>query len=271
MQELPNSAEVHLGKAIASLNDETFETCLYHWLSRSIEVDNTTMIAYFQQHQPRVLFAHAYERRVHAKLDSDYVSGAYLLDPFHALHVEKAPEDLYQLREIAPDQFQRNEYFAAYYQQTTLIDEIAFIGYPADGVSVHICLGRDAMSRRRFSVRDVATARRLAPIVCGMIRQRWSDLRSSGDDYSDQALVERLTENLLITHGIKLSPRQAEIALLILRGHSSVSIGLRLEISSQTVKVFRKQLYRKCSISSQAELFSLIMPLLSESASHKPR
>ncbi|WP_417827160.1 helix-turn-helix transcriptional regulator [Thalassospira povalilytica] len=229
------------------------------------------MIAYFQQHQPRVLFAHAYERRVHAKLDSDYVSGAYLLDPFHALHVEKAPEDLYQLREIAPDQFQRNEYFAAYYQQTTLIDEIAFVGYPADGVSVHICLGRDAMSRRRFSVRDVATARRLAPIVCGMIRQRWSDLRSSGDDYSDQALVERLTENLLTTHGIKLSPRQAEIALLILRGHSSVSIGLRLEISSQTVKVFRKQLYRKCSISSQAELFSLIMPLLSESASHKPR
>ncbi|OSQ44610.1 helix-turn-helix transcriptional regulator [Thalassospira alkalitolerans] len=270
MQELPNSAEVHLGKAIAALNDETFETLFYHWLSRSIEVDNTTMLAYFQQHRPRILFAHAYERRVHARLDSDYVSGAYLLDPFHALHVEKAPEDLYQLRDIAPDQFQRNEYFAAYYQQTTLIDEIAFVGYPADGVSVHICLGRDAVSGRRFSARDIATARRLAPIACGLIRQRWSDLRSSGD-YSEQALAERLIESLLTTHGIKLSPRQAEIALLILRGHSSVSIGLRLEISSQTVKVFRKQLYRKCSISSQAELFSLIMPILSESVLHKPR
>ena len=64
-------------------------------------------------------------------------------------------------------------------------------------------------------------------------------------------------------HGVALSPRQAEIALLILRGHSSVSIGLRLGISAQTVKVFRKQLYRKCRISSQAELFSLLMPLLS--------
>ncbi len=63
-------------------------------------------------------------------------------------------------------------------------------------------------------------------------------------------------------HGVSLSPRQAEIALLILRGHSSVSIGLRLGISAQTVKVFRKQLYRKCGISSQAELFSLLMPLL---------
>ena len=213
MQELPNSAEVHLGKAIAALNDETFETLFYHWLSRSIEVDNTTMLAYFQQHRPRILFAHASERRVHA---------------------------------------------------------IAFVGYPADGVSVHICLGRDAVSGRRFSARDIATARRLAPIACGLIRQRWSDLRSSGD-YSEQALADRLIESLLTTHGIKLSPRQAEIALLILRGHSSVSIGLRLEISSQTVKVFRKQLYRKCSISSQAELFSLIMPILSESVLHKPR
>ena len=61
---------------------------------------------------------------------------------------------------------------------------------------------------------------------------------------------------------ISLSPRQAEVALLILRGNSSVSIGLRLGVSPQTVKVFRKQLYRKCEISSQAELFNMLLPLL---------
>jgi DNA-binding CsgD family transcriptional regulator len=49
-----------------------------------------------------------------------------------------------------------------------------------------------------------------------------------------------------------------------LRGHSSVSIGLRLGLSAQTVKVFRKQLYRRCAISSQAELFALMLPLLRE-------
>ncbi len=64
------------------------------------------------------------------------------------------------------------------------------------------------------------------------------------------------------THNINLTKRQAEVALLVLRGHSSASIALRLEISPQTVKVFRKQLYRKCNISSQAELFALITPLL---------
>ena len=65
-------------------------------------------------------------------------------------------------------------------------------------------------------------------------------------------------------HGVGLSRRQAEVALMILRGHSSVSIGLGLGISPQTVKVFRKQLYRKCGISSQAELFTLLLPLLGQ-------
>jgi DNA-binding CsgD family transcriptional regulator len=61
-----------------------------------------------------------------------------------------------------------------------------------------------------------------------------------------------------------LSPRQAEVAVLVLRGHSSVSIGLKLGISPLTVKVFRKQLYKRCSISSQAELFQLMLPLLGQ-------
>ncbi|MEJ6123424.1 helix-turn-helix transcriptional regulator [Vibrio sp. 2-Bac 85] len=64
-------------------------------------------------------------------------------------------------------------------------------------------------------------------------------------------------------HSISLSPRQTEVALYILQGHSSISIALNLNISKETVKVFRKQLYSKCSISSQAELFALLMPILS--------
>jgi len=64
-----------------------------------------------------------------------------------------------------------------------------------------------------------------------------------------------------------LSRRQAEVALLILQGHSSPSIGLHLGVSPQTVKVFRKQLYARCGISSQAELFGLLMPMLGNDGS----
>lgn len=174
--------------------------------------------------------------------------------------MEQAPVGLYRLKDIAPDQFQRNEYHAAYYQRTTLVDEIVYVGYPSDGVSVHIYLGRDASSGRRFTSRDLTMADSLVPIVSGLIRRHWSGLESSGD-YSEEDVTDRLIVSAQEKIGVKLSPRQAEVALLILRGHSSVSIGLKLGISFQTVKVIRKQLYRKCNISSQAELFSLLLPL----------
>ncbi len=136
---------------------------------------------------------------------------------------------------------------------------------PAEGVSVHVCLGRDATSGRSFSSRDMARARAIAPIACALCEKQWGGLSSAGAD-TDAPLSDRLIRALRDAHGIGLSPRQAEVALLILRGHSTTSIALRLQISPQTVKVFRKQIYRKCAISSQAELFSLILPLLTEGA-----
>ncbi|WP_235915884.1 helix-turn-helix transcriptional regulator [Thalassovita mangrovi] len=263
MRALPNSTEAYLGAAIAALGTDDFAPAFYAWLHRCIEIDNTTMLAYFQTRRPEILFCQARVPSVHERIDSDYISGAYLIDPFHELHVTRVDPGLYRLRDFAPDQFHRNEYFASYYRRTTLVDEIAYVAYPAEGVSVHICLGRDASSGRSFSPRDMEIAHRLSAIACGLVAKQWAGLSSSGD-YTDAALVDRVRQRLIERHDIALSQRQSEVALLILRGHGSVSIGLRLGISPQTVKVFRKQLYRKCAISSQAELFSLVMPLLSD-------
>ena len=60
----------------------------------------------------------------------------------------------------------------------------------------------------------------------------------------------------------RLSEREAEVPQLILQGHSSKVIARMLGNSPETVKVFRKQLYQRCGISSQAELFALMLPLL---------
>lgn len=263
MQALPNSTEAYLGGAISALGTEAFPQALYNWLNRNFEIDNTTMLAYFQSRRPEILFSQSRNPAVHERLESDYISGAYLLDPFHELHVARVPEGLYRLRDFAPDHFHRFEYYASYYRRTTLIDEIAYVANPAQGVSVHVCLGRDASSQRIFSARDMESAQRLSAIACGLVRKQWSDL-TAGSGHADEPLADRVRSRLAQRNAIHLSPRQTEVAILILRGHSTTAIGLRLEISPQTVKVFRKQLYRKCAISSQAELFSLVMPLLSD-------
>jgi len=48
------------------------------------------------------------------------------------------------------------------------------------------------------------------------------------------------------------------VATLIVQGHSSRAIGYKLGISSNTVKVHRRNLYKKLNISSQSELFGLL-------------
>lgn len=261
MEKLPNAAETSLGAAIAALNGDHFESKLHGWLNRCLEMDNITILVYYQNRAPSALYLQSKDPSVHSEMETVYIGGAYLLDPFHELHVKKAPKGLYRLRDIAPDQFHRNPYFSSYYSCTTLIDELAFVAYPGKGVSLHICLGRDASSNRKFSTREIEVAQRIAPIAIGLAEVHWTGLSSTGD-FQESDVSQRLIDAAKAEHGVSLSGRQAAVALLILRGHSSTSIGLRLGISPQTVKVFRKQLYRKCTISSQAELFSLMMPLL---------
>ena len=256
-----DNSEVLLAETIKSLKKNDFSVYFNRWLRTLANHDNTTVLAYFRDETPQILLTDSETRAVHQNMSHVYLSGAYLLDPFYELHNSGADTNLYRMSDIAPDQFSRNQYFLEYYQRTTIIDEIAFIIWPSPQMSVHVCLGRDVKSKRRFTIREISSTKQVLPIVETLVCEHWGNLRFSREDHGENVL-ERMVRLVAETHSINLTKRQAEVALLVLRGHSSASIGLRLGISQQTVKVFRKQLYRKCSISSQAELFALITPLL---------
>ena len=256
-----DNSEALLAQTIKSLKKKVFSVYFNQWLRTLANHDNTTILAYFRDETPQILLTDSETRAVHQNMSHVYLSGAYLLDPFYELHNSGADSNLYRMSDITPDQFSRNQYFLEYYQRTTIIDEIAFIIWPSPQISVHVCLGRDIKSKRRFTIREISSTKQVLPIVETLVCEHWGNLRFSSDDHGENVL-ERMVRLVAETHSINLTKRQAEVALLVLRGHSSASIGLRLEISPQTVKVFRKQLYRKCNISSQAELFALITPLL---------
>jgi DNA-binding CsgD family transcriptional regulator len=260
MQALPNSAEQQLAEVVRRTAKPGFEAALWAFFQRAFAPDNLIILAYRDSGPPQVLYQQSLLPQVFSQMPSVYLGGAYLLDPFHDLHLSRVPAGLYRLTDIAPDAFQRSRYFLEYYRQTTLEDELTFIAYPVPGVSLNLCLGRDAASGRVFSPARVADCQRLAPLVVALAEAHWAGLTADIGPADDVAgdLV-----NALAGQGIGITPRQAEVALLILRGHSTPSIGLRLGLSPQTVKVFRKQLYARCGLSSQAELFALMLPLLS--------
>jgi len=251
-----------LAKVIQTFSADQFEYCLADWLNSVVRYDNFVIIAYFQDEQPKSLFTRIKEPRVLENFERSYLGGAYLIDPYHALHVNGAAQGLYRLYDIAPDQFSRSRYNREYFQNTTMVDEIAYIACPSDGVSVHVSLGRDITSKQRYTAKELIAAKEIASIVCELIKRHWNDLNSTGK-FDETQVVNSLILKTKQKHQIQLSQRQAQVALMILRGHSSVSMGLQLGISSQTIKVFRKQLYKKCGVSSQAQLFHLLLPILS--------
>lgn len=260
MKALPNMAERQLAEVVRRLGKAGFESALWEFFRRSLPPDNIIVLAYRGSASPEILYRQSNHPEVFGRIETVFLGGAYLLDPYYELHLNHVSAGVYRLADVAPDAFQRSRYYLEYYQQTTLLDELAFIAYPAQDVSLFICLGRDVSSGRPFASREIELCQRLAPVVVALAESHWQSLPIQPASRPDVAL--QLIQALRTTHGIHLSPRQAEVALLILRGHSTASIGLRLDVAAQTVKVFRKQLYGRCGISSQAELFSLLLPLL---------
>ncbi|RYI20237.1 MAG: LuxR family transcriptional regulator [Acetobacteraceae bacterium] len=188
------------------------------------------------------------------------MTGAFRLSPFYGLHLQRAEEGVYRLRDIAPDAFQRSRFYVEYFGQTTIIDELAFTVWLGSGLSLNLFLGRDGQSGKVFSPMEVAACRRMAPVLAEVARAHWPVPKLSALPVEDTPA--KLAAAVARELGIGLSPRQAQVALLILKGHSTLSIGLNLGLSPQTVKVFRKQLYARCGVSSQGELFALMLPLL---------
>lgn len=257
-----------LAVAISNLKKPNFPTYLGRFLRTLSAYDNLLVLAYREEQRPIILYKESKWPVVFANLD-EYQGGAYLLDPLFHLHMDQVEPGMYRMRDVAPDQFKRSAYYHQYYKATTLIDEIAFYAYTPGQYTVSACVGRTAPSNRPFPRRAIANLRSYEPVICSLIGNHWESLgtpaansRAAATD--DNALAGKLAEAASQMSGLRLSRRQAQVALMILQGHSSRSIAMSLGISHHTAKVHRKQLYAKCGISSQAELFALMLPVMGE-------
>ncbi|WP_417581081.1 helix-turn-helix transcriptional regulator [Nitrincola sp.] len=253
-----------LAHVIKTLHRPGFCEAFAHFVRNLASFDNLIIIAYYRDTNPVVLYRQYTDPVVYTYMDSDYLNAAYLLDPFYHAHRNGLKTGLHRLFDIAPDQFKRTSYFNVYYQKTTLIDEVAAFADLNRDLTVTACFGKDRSSGQLFSKQERERLRQYESVICTLMEEHWRDYQPDQPQPKNaKPLVSRLIDTLRVEQAISLTARQAEVAMFILQGHSSISISLNLGISPETVKVFRKQLYAKCQISSQAELFALLMPVFS--------
>jgi DNA-binding CsgD family transcriptional regulator len=189
---------------------------------------------------------------------SMYQDGPYLLDPFYSAASLPRP-GVWRMRALAPDRFFASEYYRSYYVQTGLAEEVGFFVPAGDDVTVVLSLMRREGSGT-FRDAEYALMRKAEPLVAAMVRRAWGRLGPRFDHPSRTKKQDRGPEAKARARiSDKLTQRESDIIELVLQGHSSESIGLRLGVATGTVKVHRRNIYRKLGISSQAQLMSLYL------------
>ena len=207
---------------------------------------------------PRVISQWIPDADLRMIFEESYFDHGYFLDPFYERAMSNFEDGAFRLRDIAPDRFFRSEYYRRYYRLTRMVDELGCLARLNDGRVAHLSIGRNAGSSK-FSRKDYALLRTVAPAVMSLIVEHCSQTANLGEDFRPEPSRKPLKEQLLYTKldgGRRISKRESEVASLVVQGHSTTAIGLILDISPQTVKVHRRNIYRKLNISSQTELFA---------------
>jgi len=178
-----------------------------------------------------------------------YLAGAYILDPFYDAIRNNSRPRFILMRDLAPDDFSQSEYYRRHYASTGISDEAGFVfGLGAENIAV-LSLCRVAMNNP-FSEPEIDRLRAAAKLVCWLGEQHWTGTHARPKPIASSAPAPKIEHPML-------TPREREIVMLILKGHSTASIAMVLTLSLDTVKTHRRHIYAKLNISSQAELFHM--------------
>lgn len=198
---------------------------------------------------------------------TNYLNGTYLLDAVYTACARRMPAGLYRLKALAPDDFFEGEYYNSpdvhpciSMETGTLAEEIIFLAPLTRTFYLAYSLLRQNGSAH-FSDAEFSELQQTAPMILALAVRHWQHLapaqgHASPVPHSAHEGIEHAFETFAPT---RLTAREQTIVSLILRGHSSISIGKLLEIAEGTVKIHRKHIYAKLEISSQTELFNLFI------------
>jgi DNA-binding CsgD family transcriptional regulator len=113
---------------------------------------------------------------------------------------------------------------------------------------------------RMFTKAELQRLKTIEPVVQSAIRKTWDEWHAKADDpHGDASVHKRLTECFENFGESILTRRERQISQLLLRGHSTKSVARELRIAPGTVMVHKRNLFGKLGISSQYELFSLLI------------
>jgi len=182
-----------------------------------------------------------------------FVTGPFLLDPFYVAAAKQQMFGFFTLGQLAPAGFKNSEYYRTYYRYAGLFNECGYLIPTGDRGFVNLSIGRTS-EKKSFERAALSDLQELTPLIMSAV-QHHSKTTPKLEAATQSSLRSQL-EAALSSFGMsRLTPREGEIISWILHGHTSKAISSGLDITVETVKLHRKNAYRKLGVANQSELF----------------
>jgi DNA-binding CsgD family transcriptional regulator len=242
-----------LGKAVGAIGTDALWQKLHEFLFQYLPHDMGADFIYVDSKPPERLYdslGTAERDAVHAILSKV----GYLLSPYYnGLIVKSAPDGFYHLNDVEPDEFRDSEYHKAYYGKKGVADEGMFLIRVAHRTAIVLMVER-VKKARAFSTTEIISLRAISHLIAEVVKTHF---RLTGVPLASHESRNELLQTVKLFGSEFLTSRERDVAMLILRGHSSKSAARELGISPETERVHRRRLYSRLSISSHSELFWL--------------
>ena len=256
-----------LARMIDQVDSDELPVQLVTGLSALVSFSMVTIFILRGQSRPICIFEN-FPQSVNKIGIENFVNGTYVLNPVYRAHLSGIKQGVYRFRDLAPD-----DYFSTGFTETHKVieapeEEIAYMtegwprGYeeldlavPIDDVTIEIDLYKK-YEDGGFSEADIEKLSSHMSVIGALTRKFWQ-LRS--DKLAPNPRDNSINDIYDDFGASELSNREREVIQYVLRGHSSGSIALNLDVSVTTIKTHRKRAYSKLNISSQSELFSMFL------------
>lgn len=239
-------------RVVNTLHQPEFSATLTHTLMELTGAEDGTLLWFLPDRMPHVAYN---TMRIDGRESTlaGYLKGSFLLDPFYRAATLDGMRGVFALSELAPDNFRNSEYFHTWYTKSGFTDECGVLLSLPEGF-LHFTL-TTMTPNYRFTRRRLSAVSDAMPAIEALAQAHWA----ASEEVVEPTMRRQLHRALSTFGSSLLTNRERQVVELVLLGNSTRRIAEKLELSTETVKLHRKNSYAKLDISSQAELFRLFM------------
>jgi len=224
-----------------------FARALLGCLGELVAFDRGLLYVVRRDAPPWILYDQAGTHPARQRETRVYLDGGYLLDPYYRAFLEGTPACFYT---DAPD--------AANAPEWAGLQHVAFLAPVSDGDCLVLVLLREEHCPL-FSAAELGRYRAVQGAIGAALRLHWRSHAAARVErrlpVTPEGLHQRVEAALDRFGASSLTPREAEVVRLLLRGHSTRAAADRLGIAPATAALHRKRAYAKLGVRSQAQLF----------------